>query len=295
MVNDELGKRMKRYEFANRRYLTNRMPVIVRIDGRSFHTFTKGFERPFDDLLIDTMQKTMKYLCENVMNCALGYHQSDEITLVLADYKTIDTQPWFDNCQNKIESICASMETMAFNKIFADNLHDLMYDCCYDKKNNNYGDNVANGREQEYDRCCNVYMKVINSAMFDCRAFNIPVDEVTNNIYWRQLDATRNSIQMVGQSYFSHSELHEKTCNNIQDMLFTQKGINWNDYPVYKKRGSCCIKAVNKHEGLEPTYENETEICEPICITQRSNWIIDKNIPIFKGEYREYIEKLIRF
>lgn len=136
MVNDELGKRMKKYEFANRRYLTNRMPVIVRIDGRSFHTFTRWFERPFDDLLIDTMHKTMKYICENVMNCVLGYHQSDEITLVLADYKTIDTQPWFDNCQNKIESICDSMTTMAFNKIFADNLQDLMYDCCYDKKLN---------------------------------------------------------------------------------------------------------------------------------------------------------------
>ena len=88
-----------------------------------------------------------------------------------------------------------------------------------------------------------VYNKALEKgAMFDARAFNVPREEVTNFIYWRQLDATRNSIQMVGQANFSHKELQNKSCNMIQDMLFTQRGINWNDLPTHLKRGSCCIK-----------------------------------------------------
>jgi tRNA(His) 5'-end guanylyltransferase len=112
-------------------------------------------------------------------------------------------------------------------------------------------------------------------AMFDARVFNIPKEEVTNMIYWRQLDAARNSIQMVGQANFSHKELQNKSCNMIQDMLFTQKNINWNDLPTYQKRGSCCIKK-----------EFDSE---------RTHWVIDKDIPMFKEADREYIEKLINF
>ena len=131
-----------------------------------------------------------------------------------------------------------------------------------------------------------VYMKAIEKgAMFDARCFNIPKEEVTNNLYWRQLDASRNSVQMVGQANFSHKELQNKSCNEIQDMLFTQKGINWNDYPIYLKRGSCCIKEYYQSE--------EVDIKDGACV--RSRWIIDKNIPIFKEEGRNYIEKLINF
>ena len=115
--------------------------------------------------------------------------------------------------------------------------------------------------------------------MFDARCFNIPKEEVTNLIYWRQLDATRNSIQMVGQANFSHKELQNKSCNMIQDMLMTQKGINWNDFPIHQKRGSCCIK---EYIALDDN-------------TLRSEWRIDTEIPIFKDEDRDYIEKLINF
>ena len=132
--------------------------------------------------------------------------------------------------------------------------------------------------------------------MFDCRCFNIPKEEVANLIYWRQLDATRNSIQMVGQANFSHKELQNKSCNNIQDMLMTQKGINWNDFPVYQKRGSCVIKeeyAVNK-DGEEVEIDYISDVDEPVEeFTIRTRWIIDKNIPIFRGLSRDYIEKLI--
>ena len=123
--------------------------------------------------------------------------------------------------------------------------------------------------------------------MFDARVFNIPKEEVINCLYWRQLDATRNSIQMVGQANFSHKELHGKSCNAIQDMLMEQKSINWNDFPTYQKRGSCVIKNTMV---IEPY--GSRMLCKDV---DEGHWFIDKNIPLFKGEGREYIERLINF
>lgn len=272
-VHDDLGRRMKEYyEQIPKTKLMRRTPVIIRIDGKAFHSFTKGFKRPFDDVLITTMQETMKYLCENIQGCVLGYHQSDEISLVLVDYQKLTSDAWFDYEVQKICSIAASMATMIFNKIFEKNC--LEY--------NQVVSNTELGRE-----VMDAYSKAVEKgAMFDARCFNIPKEEVTNYIYWRQLDATRNSIQMVGQANFSHKELHGKSCNQIQDMLMTQKDVNWNDFPVYQKRGSCCIKEYYSAVDLS-TYTGSID-----AIT-RTRWIIDKEIPIFKGEDRNYIDKLI--
>ena len=232
MDTSDLAKRMKEYEKAWQRYLTRRTPILLRLDGSHFHTFTKNFKRPFDDVLIKTMQETAKFLCENIMGATIAYTESDEITVLLVDYKKITSQAWFDNRQNKIESIAASMCTMAFNKFFAKNVKEFIY---------NNGENYEVNSE-EY-KLCETYKKAVKrGAYFDCRAFNIPKEEVTNNFYWRQLDASRNSIQMVGQACFSHKELQNKSCNDIQDMLMTQKGINWNDLPTYQKRRSCCVR-----------------------------------------------------
>lgn len=135
-VHDDLGRRMKEYyERISKTKLIRRTPVIIRIDGRSFHSFTKNFKRPFDDVLIKSMQQTMKYLCENIQGCVLGYHQSDEISLVLVDYQKLTSDAWFDYEIQKICSIVASMATMAFNKYFSDNVQDFGYDCCYDPDN----------------------------------------------------------------------------------------------------------------------------------------------------------------
>lgn len=132
-----------------------------------------------------------------------------------------------------------------------------------------------------YDRYLNA---LEDGAMFDCRAFNVPREEVTNNIYWRQLDASRNSIQMLGQVHFAHKELQNKSCNEIQDMLMTRKGINWNNLPAYQKRGSCCVKR---------KYFEEQEEDGKLVKVERSHWEVDVNIPIFKGDGREYIEQLL--
>ena len=271
-VNDELDMRMKEfYEGVPKTRLMRRTPVAIRIDGKAFHTFTRGFERPFDEVLIKAMQRTMKYLCENIQGCVLGYTQSDEITLILVDYKRLNSSAWFDYEVQKMCSIAASMATMAFNKYFREETERW-----FSQQKPFTTENI---------RLYDLYrLKGETGAMFDARCFNVPREEVTNLIYWRQLDATRNSIQMVGQAYFSHNELQHKSCNVIQDMLHELKGINWNDYPTHVKRGSCCIK--------EWYQSPEVDIKDGAC--PRSRWVIDTEIPIFKGEGREYIEKLIQ-
>lgn len=281
-VNDELGMRMKEfYEGVPKTRLMRRTPVAIRIDGKAFHTFTRGFQKPFDEVLIKSMQETMKYLCENIQGCVLGYTQSDEITLILVDYKRLNSSAWFDYEVQKMCSIAASMATMAFNRAFKRNFYEWKNKICSINYLNPLNAPIAANDK----RLIGIYNKALSKgAMFDARCFNIPREEVTNLVYWRQLDATRNSIQMVGQANFSHGELQNKSCNAIQDMLHEQRGINWNDYPTHMKRGSCCIK--------EWYQSPEVDIKDGVCL--RSHWIIDTEIPVFKGEGREYIEQLIQ-
>lgn len=285
-VNDELGNRMKEYyENIPKTKLMRRTPVIIRIDGKAFHTFTRGFKKPFDDVLIKSMQETTKYLCENIQGCVLGYTQSDEITLILVDYKNLNSSAWFDYEVQKMCSIAASMATMAFNKFFKE----FVYEYESDYKISLVPQDV-DIQEQYIKYIATLKNAAEKGAMFDARAFNIPKEEVTNLIYWRQLDATRNSIQMVGRVNFSHQELQNKSCNQIQDMLMTEKNINWNDLPIHKKRGSCCIKMYQISEGC---WQSHAE--DKLMPNGRTKWSVDDMIPIFKDENRSYIERLINF
>ena len=256
VTKDSLGDRMKRYEAVSKSTLVSRMPVILRIDGCHFHTFTKGFEKPFDMVMMKSMQDTMKYLCENIQGCVLGYTQSDEITLVLVDYQKLNSSAWFDNEVQKMCSVAASMAGMAFTRYFG---YNVLITECNDEQYTNYKNAINRG------------------AYFDCRAFNVPKEDVCNCLIWRQQDATRNSIQSLAQANFSHKELQGLSCNKLQDKLFIEKGINWNSLKDEEKRGTCCVKTYFTQDGKE-----------------RSKWVIDYNIPIFTQD-RDYIEKLIHF
>ena len=273
---DSLGDRMKEnYENRAKTYLVRRMPVIIRLDGKAFHTFTRGMKKPYDEIFHNTMNATMKYLCENIQGCKLGYTQSDEITLLLTDYDTLTTDAWFDNNVQKICSVSASMATMAFNKFLREFSRDTLR-----RINNAFTCTI-----EEADYAAVLEKAIEKGAMFDSRCFNIPVEEVTNCFLWRQQDATRNAIQMLGQCNFSHKELHGKSCNDIQDMLMTQKGINFNDMPTEFKRGVCCIK--------------NRIVCEPYgnrmlaAGADEGQWVLDKEIPIFTQD-REYVESCFR-
>ena len=265
--NDKLGNRMKNnYENIPKTKLMRRTPVAIRIDGKNFHSWTRGFKKPFDDILIKSMQETMKYLCENIQGCVLGYTQSDEITLILQDYKTHETQAWFDYEIQKMCSVSAAMATMCFNKFFTDNYKEWVKKVIPENKLMDSANLLDYKNELILSK---VYYKSIDKgAMFDSRCFNIPKEEVTNLLLWRQVDAARNSVQMVGRAYYSHKELDKKNTSQIQDMLI-EKGINWNDFPTHQKRGSCCIRDENGH------------------------WFVDEEIPMFKDEGRNYIDRLI--
>ncbi len=264
-VNSDLGTRMKsNYEEISKYRLLRRTPVAIRIDGKCFHSFCRGLKKPFDEILIKSMQDTMKYLCENIQGCVFGYTQSDEITLILIDYQTLTSQAWFDYEVQKMCSIAASMATMAFNKFFSRFVDEEKFEY----RTSLVPQSVEIQEEmRKYHKTLDA--AVMKGALFDARCFNIPREEVTNNIYWRQQDATRNSIQMVGQANFSQKELNGKSCDAIQDMLHEQKGINWNNYLIEQKRGSACLKGEH-------------------------GWYIDHEMPILKGENREYVERLIR-
>lgn len=270
MVKDSLGDRMKEfYEGRFRFYLTRKTPVIIRLDGKAFHSFTKGFQRPYDEAFHNAMNRTLEYLCTNIQGCKFGYTQSDEITLVLTDYDTIDTDGWFDYAVQKMCSISASMATLEFNRAFQEETSKWIYNQMTSSKN--YEDT------SEISRVIDAYTKAgKKGAMFDSRVFSIPREEVVNCLIWRQQDATRNAIQMLGQANFSHKELQGKSCNDIQDMLMTQKGINFNDMPTEFKRGTCCIR--------KPVQVSETVV--------RDKWVIDKEPPIFTQD-RLFVEKWV--
>lgn len=286
MDRSDLAERMKGYEKRNRYYLQRRMPVILRLDMRAGHSFTRGFKRPFDEVFIKSMQDTAKYLCENIQNCKLSYQQSDEITLLLVDYDKLNTDCFFDYRVDKLCSITASMATMAFNKLFEKYVDEYRF---------SKWDGVSNYEDNAWEYIQVLLSAVEKGAMFDARCFNIPKEEVTNLLYWRQDDAAKNSIQMVGRAFFSHKELHKKSRNDIQDMLMTQKGINWNDFPTYQKRGSCCIKTEEKIMEDITIIKNRfgEDGKKHVVNMKRPNWIIDTEIPIFKGEGREYIDRLV--
>lgn len=275
-IKNTLGERMKRYEAVSKSYLTRRVPVIIRIDGKAFHTFTKGMCKPFDRILMITMQETMKYLCENIQGCVFGYTQSDEITLVLTDYEKLTTDAWFGYNLQKMTSISASMATLAFNKIFRETVESAIqyYDMEFTDIENSLAFSV---------NLLPNYLKKYDKAMFDARAFSVPKDEVCNCLIWRQQDATRNSIESVGQAFFSQKQLMNKSCKEIQEMLWQQKDINWNDFPTDCKRGSCCYKV--KTEDIMTNLKTKKEVR-----VVRNNWVIDTDIPIFTQD-RSFIER----
>lgn len=280
MQGASLRNRMKAYESVTRDYLIKRMPVIIRLDGKAFHSFTKGFVKPFDEILSTAMQDTMWYLCENIQNCVLGYTQSDEISLILVDYEKIDTESWFNNNIQKIVSISASMATTAFNIRF----RRLVDTYCniggfIDKKQTPYWSKkslLSGASDGDY-----------KFGLFDSRAFNIPKEEVNNYMIWRQQDATRNSIQSLAQTLYSQKELEGISNNDLQNKMFTEKDVNWNDLPEWNKRGCCCIKKpmfVKVHDEIHDTDRKQ--------LISRMKWVIDMNIPIF-SQNTKYINTKI--
>ena len=271
---DSLGDRMKKsYEYITRTFLTRRIPVIIRLDGKAFHTFTRGFDKPFDGVLMRSMQRTMKYMCENVQGCVFGYTQSDEITLVLTDYAKTTTDAWFGYNVQKMASVAASMATLAFDRFFAEEYDDF--------GNKMVGHCDASSKERKlWDKYREAHKR---GAIFDARAFSVPKDEVCNCLIWRQQDAVRNSIEAAGQAHFSARELHKKSTEEIRQMLLG-KEINWLEFSTDCKRGSCCYR-------VQVTEDVQIPDRGTVTVT-RNRWVVDHDIPVFSTN-RLFVEKWI--
>lgn len=239
MDKTSLGDRMKRYERVVDHSLMRRSPVIIRVDGRAFSSFTRRHfhAEKFSSVMHIAMLQAALNIMKQAQNAVLAYTQSDEISILLVDWKQLTTEQWFGARVQKITSISASLATSAFTYALAQE----------DRLPENLG---------QYP-------------IFDARVFNLPKEEVTNYFIWRQQDATRNSINMLGQMYFSHNELQGKSTSDVQDMLMLEKGVNWNDLDVWKKRGTCVVAK---------THPADT-----------GPWV-DDDIPIFT-QNREYIER----
>jgi tRNA(His) 5'-end guanylyltransferase len=263
-MNDALGDRMKDfYEDRTRYKLARRTNTIIRIDGKAFHTYTRGLTRPFDEGLMEDMNKTTEYLCQNIQGAKFGYVQSDEISILITDYDDISTHAWFDGNLQKMASIAASLATAKFNQL-----------------------RTLRRMEELHDYEIMSVVEETKLAMFDARVFQIPYqEEVINYFIWRQQDATRNSISSVAQANFSAKELHGKKTNQMQDMLMLEKGINWNDFSPREKRGSLIRKVENVYyRKTEPIMDGKTRVLGENDTYKRSKWEADSETPIFSQE-----------
>ncbi len=185
MNKTSIGERMKQnYEDRYRFKLTRRTPVILRLDGETFHTLTRNCKKPFDTIFANTMGHVMLMLLTEIQGAKCGYQQSDEISILLTDFDTLQTEAWFDYNLQKMCSVSAGIASALFTTDWG------------------------------------------NTAVFDSRAFNVPIAEVCNYFIWRQKDWERNSVQMLAQSHFSSKQLHGKKQPDMHEMLH-KKDVDW--------------------------------------------------------------------
>jgi len=235
-----LESRMKdNYEHAYRMYLPKRMPVILRLDGKAFHTFTRHMNKPFDEELVSLMQVTTKYLLDNIQNAVLGYTQSDEISILIMNYNKFDTESWFGNNIQKMVSISAAMAS------------------AYATLNYNYSIFDENNPPFKYIH-------------FDSRTFVIPEAEANNYFVSRQQDCQRNSVQMVAQSLYSHKELQNLSCRELIEKIEFDGNVTkkYDDYTFQEQNGSTIIKCGNPYEWqiIDHIFKSDTSIVNNLLV-----------------------------
>lgn len=216
-----LGDRMKKYESVTNTYLIQRMPILCRVDGRAFHSFCKGMEKPYDKHFMKIMDITTKYLRENIPDCEIAFVESDEITLCLFPYKTYATTPFFDGRVQKLCSVISSMATYIFNKTLNDWIN---YPIC------DIEDLPSDYQERVEERAWADKLKD-RVGMFDCRVWNLPKEEVLNCLLWRQQDSKRNAINTAGQTWIGKKQVHSMKTTDIIDKLKEMNIDYWTAIP----------------------------------------------------------------
>ena len=224
-----LGDRMKAHEAVTRQSLPARCFTVIRVDGRSFHQYLRGCTRPFDEEFMADMDAVAEALCTEISGAVMAFTQSDEISILVTDFGSAGTQAWFGGVVAKQVSIAASLATAVLNE-----------------------------------------RRPGKRALFDARVFTLadPV-EVANYLIWRQRDAVRNSIAMAAQAKFSHRQLHGVNTGRMQELLWSEHQINWNDYPDGCKRGRVTVKQTGEREI---TYVDKRTQTENTTVATRSWW-----------------------
>lgn len=251
-----ISVRMKRYEEVSRETLTPRMPVIIRIDGRAFHTYTRGFDRPYDQMIIDSMIASTIAVSKDMAGFKAAYHQSDEVSFLLTDWDNHNTQPWLKYVVQKMASVSASMFTASFNHV----INGFLVNRRIQQAIGGISDGELRLEVAKTDR------KLDKLAVFDGRAFNVPREDVANYFLWRAQDWQRNSLQMMARSRYSHKELHQKGRSSMHEMLH-QKGVNWaKDATPQQRNGTFIVKQGDKLETRDdvlPEYGDMNLLLNP--------------------------------
>ncbi len=226
-----LTTRMKEYEASYNYNFTKRTPLIIRLDGKAFASWTRQLNRPFDERLPYLMGETLKYAMKEIQGCAFAFSVSDEISLFLRDWDKLNTDAWFGNDLQKIVSVASSIVTAKFN-------------------------------EQV------LQSKMIASptlALFDARAFILPKDEVVNYFIYRQHDGIRNSIQMHAQNLLGHRNIKGINNNALKDMIrdeFPDKA--WEDIDPIFRNGICLKKGESEVTTDVPLFKDDRQYIEDL-------------------------------
>jgi tRNA(His) guanylyltransferase len=268
-MNEKLGDRMKSYEAITERRLMPLLPTLARVDGRAFHTFTRGLDRPYDLGMVKAMHETAEWLAKET-NASMTYTQSDEITLL---WHSTDpkSQIWFDGRHSKMVSQIAALATLCF------------YRACESHIPPQYKQKLPS---------------------FDARVWQVPNRAEGVNVFlWRELDATKNSITMAASAFYSPKELHGKSGSEKQDMLM-RKGINWNNYPAFFKRGTYFQRRLTRQPfstmELARLPARHAARSNPDLVVERSVWdsldmppllsVANREAVIFDGAWPETIQ-----
>jgi tRNA(His) guanylyltransferase len=246
----KLGDRMKGYESVTRDVLPRRTYTIIRVDGRSFHNYLHDAEKPYDFNFMDEMNEVAIALCQEISGAQFAYVQSDEISVLVTDFATSNTQPWFGGVVQKMASISAARASVVLSSIRTHR----------------------------------------PPALFDSRVFTVPdPSEVAAYFIWRQRDCVKNSIAMAAQANFSHRELHGINTNQMQEMLWTGKGINWNNYPARAKRGGIAVKT----GGEKPVTFFDGRTQKKVTQTAYRTWWEAQEAPRFSFDLRSPLRDMI--
>lgn len=264
-----LGSRMKEYEYVTRSYLTNRIPIIIRIDGKAFHKFTRGLDKPCDTIFMEAMKETAIELCKQIQGTVMGYTQSDEISLVLMNTSNKNSELWFNNNLSKIISVSASIATLKFNSVFT--RLGMVYEA----------ENFQGLNKRKYS---DKYM----SANFDSRAFNIPEEEIINYFIWRQRDCQKNAVNSAARTMFSHKQILGLNQKQLKEKMSIDKKIDFDEcYANAFKNGITVIKEQKRRVG----YDNFGKEC----LTISNQWVEKNGTIIFetdRDEIGKYLESM---